>query len=251
LFRVGLVTEGHKTIAKRLAIHVPHDTSFGHAKAGKQAAKDIIVDLAPEVTNEDTEVTRRVLLVLLALICPIYSDFGIEDLTAVEDLKSGFCGTHVHVLDKAIIKATVLVDAAVRDDDLDVLNWTSDGKYLREHVLGHLWAQIFHVEVGTLLLALICPIYSDFGVENLTAVEDLKSGFCGTHVHVLDKAIIKATVLVDAAVRDDLDVLNRTSDGKYLREHVLGHPWVQIFHVEVGTLLAVDTRISLRLDWKD
>ena len=164
MLRVGLVTEGHETIAKRLAIHVPHDTSFGHAKAGKQAAKDIIVDLAPEVTNEDTEVTRRVLLVLLALICSIYSDFGIEDLTAVEDLKSGFCGTHVHVL---------------------------------------------------------------------------------------DKAIIKATVLVDAAVRDDLDVLNRTSDGKYLREHVFGHPWAQILHVEVGALLAVDTRISLRLDWKD
>ena len=145
-----------------------------------------------------------------------------------------------------MIKAIVMVDVVVRDD-LDVLNRTSDGKYLREHVLGHLWAQICYVEVGALLLALICPIDSDFGVEDLTAVEDLKSGFCGTHVHVLDKAMIKATgVLVDAAVRKDLDVLNRTSDGKYLREHVLGHPWAQIFHVDVGTLLAVDTRISLR-----
>ena len=154
LLRVGLVTEGHETIAKRLArVHVPHDTSIGQrAKSGEDLGKDSIVDLGREVTNEDIEMIRRVLLVLLASICPVYSNFGVEDLTAVEDLKSGFCGTHVHVLDEAMIKATgVLVDAAVRDDDLDVLNWTSDGKHLREHVLGHPWAQIFHVEVGTLL----------------------------------------------------------------------------------------------------
>ena len=148
MLRVGLVTEGHETIATRLArVHVPHDTSIGQrAKSGEDLGKDSIVDLGREVTNEDMEVIRRVLLVLLALICPIYSDFGVEDLTAVEDLKSGFCGTHVHVLDKAIIKATYVAVP----DDLDVPNRTNDSKYLREHVLGHPWAQTFHVE-GPLL----------------------------------------------------------------------------------------------------
>jgi hypothetical protein len=148
LLRVGLVTEGQETIATRLArVHVPHDTSIGQsAKSGKGLGKDIIVDLGRQVTNEDMVVIRCVLLVLLALICPIYSDFCVEDLTTVEGLKSSFCGTHVHVLDEAIIKATVLVVAVW--DDLDVLNRTSDSKYLREHVLGHPWAQISHVEVG-------------------------------------------------------------------------------------------------------
>src|SRR6266852_3010962 len=96
------------------------------------------------------EMVRRVLLVLLALICPIHADLRVKYLTAVESLKSSFCGTHVHVLDEAIVKATVLVVAVW--DDLDVLYRTSDSKNFREHVFGHSWAEISHVEVSSLLV---------------------------------------------------------------------------------------------------
>jgi hypothetical protein len=152
LLRIGLVTESQETIATRFArVHVPHDASIGQSAEGREGlGKDIVIDLGRKVTNKDMEMVRRVLLVLLALICPIYADLRVKYLTAVESLKSSFCGTHVHVLDEAIIKATVLVVAVW--DYLDVLYRTSDSKNFREHVFGHSWAEISHVKVGSLLV---------------------------------------------------------------------------------------------------
>ena len=151
LLSIGLVAKCQETVATRLArVHVPHDTGIGQgAKSGKCLGEDIIVDLGGEVANENMEVVGRVLLVLLALIRPIHTDLRVEDLTTIESLKGGLRGTHIHVLDEAIVKAAVLVIAVW--DDLDVLNRTSHSKYLRKHVLGHPRAQISHVEVGPLL----------------------------------------------------------------------------------------------------
>ncbi len=151
LLRIGLVTEGQETIATRLArVHVPHDASIGQGAKGREGlGKDIVVDLGRKVANKDMEVVGRIFLVLLALICPIHADFCVKDLTAVESLKSSFCSAHVHILDEAIIKATVLVVAVW--NDLDMLYRTSDSKNFCEHVLRHPWAQISHVEVGSFL----------------------------------------------------------------------------------------------------
>ena len=145
LLGVGLVTESKETIATRLPrVHVPHDTSIGQStKSGKRLSKDIIVYLRGEVADENMVVVGSVLLVLLTLVRPIDADLGVKDLAAVEGLKSGLRGAHVHVLDEAIVQATVLVVTVW--DDLDMLDWTGYGKYLREHVLGHPWAQVAHV----------------------------------------------------------------------------------------------------------
>ena len=151
LLSIGLVAKCQETVATRLArVHVPHNTSIGQgAKSGKCLGEDVIVDLGGEVANENMEVVGRVLLVLLALVRPIHTDLRIEDLTTIEGLEGSLRGTHIHVLDEAIVKATMLVIAVW--DDLDVLNRTSHSKYLRKHVLGHPRAQISHVEVGSLL----------------------------------------------------------------------------------------------------
>jgi hypothetical protein len=151
LLGVSLVAKRQETITTRLSrVHVPHDTSIGQsAKSGKCLSEDIIVDLRREVANEHMEVVGGVLLVLLALVCPIHADLGIKDLTTVESLKSSLRGTHVHVLDEAIVKAAMLVVAVW--DDLDVLNRTSHSKNLCEHILGYPRAQVPHVEVGPLL----------------------------------------------------------------------------------------------------
>lgn len=92
------------------------------------------------------------------------------------------------------------------------------------------------------LLALVSPVDLDLGVEDLSAVEGLESGLSSSHVHaveqnkngsssivntagqerhvLLNETVVETPVLV-VSVRDDLDVLDRSSDGKDLGEHVL------------------------------
>ena len=92
------------------------------------------------------------------------------------------------------------------------------------------------------LLTLVSPVDTNFCVENFATIEGLQSGLGSTHVEVLDETIVEAAMLV-VTVWDDFDMLDRTSDGKDLGEHVLGYPRAQVADVEMGPPL-LDGRSS-------
>jgi hypothetical protein len=87
-----------------------------------------------------------------------------------------------------------------------------------------------------ILLALIGPVDTDLSIEDLTAIERLERGFGCTHVDVLDEAIVEATVLI-IAVRNNFNVLDRTSNSEDFGEHVLGNTRAQVSDIEMGTPL--------------
>lgn len=148
LLGIGLVPKGKETVTARLArVHVPHDAGVGHGtEGGEGLGEDVVVDLGGKVADEDVEVVGSVFLVLLALVSPVHADLGVEDFAAIEGLESGLGGTHVHVLDEAVVEAAMLVVAV--GDDLDVLDGPGDGEDLGEHVLGHSGAEVANVEVS-------------------------------------------------------------------------------------------------------
>ena len=148
LFGVGLVSEGKEPVATRLArVHVPHDTSVRHgAESTESLGQDIVVDLWGKIANKDVVVTRRVLLILLTLVSPVDADLGVENFAAVEGLESSLCRAHVHVLDETVVETAMLV-VTVRDD-FNVLDGTSDGEDLGEHVLCHSRTQVPNIKMG-------------------------------------------------------------------------------------------------------
>ena len=145
---VRFIAEGKETIATRLAgVHVPHDTSIRkRAESSKSFREDCVVDFRTEVTNENMEVSGSILSSGRRLISPIYTDLCVENFSAVERLKGSLRRAHIHVLDKAIVKAAVLVVPV--GDDLDVLDWPGDGEDLGEHVLCHSGTEVADVEMG-------------------------------------------------------------------------------------------------------
>jgi hypothetical protein len=91
-------------------------------------------------------VSRSVLLVLLTLISPVDSDLRVKDLTAVECLKGGLGGTHVHVFDETVVETTVLI-VAVRDN-FYMLNGASDRENFGEHVFRDAGAEIANIKMS-------------------------------------------------------------------------------------------------------
>ena len=152
LLGIGLVAEGEETVTTRFSgVHIPHDTGIREgAKCAERLAKNFIVNLGAEITNEDMIVCGGVFLVLAALVRPVDADLGIKDLAAIEGLEGSLGSTHVHVLNETVVEATVLVVTV--GDDLYMLNWASDSEDLREHVLGDPRGQVSDVEMGTSLV---------------------------------------------------------------------------------------------------
>ncbi len=138
-----------KTISTRLPrVHIPHDSSIRHgAKSTERLGKDFIVHFGAQVTDEDMVVTGGILLILLTLVGPIDTDLRVEDLATIQSLQGGLRGTHVHVLDEAVIEPSMLVVPV--GDYFNMLNRAGDSEDLCEHVLCHTRAQISDVEMST------------------------------------------------------------------------------------------------------
>ena len=152
LFSVCLVPEREEAVTTRFSgIHIPHHTSIGQgAKGAESLAENLVIDFGGEIADEDVVMTGGVFLVLLTLVSPVDTNFRVENFAAVEGLQSGLCSTHVEVLDETIVEAAMLV-VTVRDD-FNMLDWASDGKDLREHVLGDPRAQVADIEMGAPLV---------------------------------------------------------------------------------------------------
>ena len=151
LFGVGLVAEGEETVTTRFSgVHVPHDTGIREgAECTECLGEDLVVNLGAEITDEDMEMCGGVLLVLTALVCPVDTDLRIENLAAIEGLKSSLCSTHVHVLNETIVETAVLVVPV--GDNLYMLNRTGDSEDLCEHVFGNPRREVSDVEMGASL----------------------------------------------------------------------------------------------------
>lgn len=98
------------------------------------------------------------------------------------------------------------------------------------------------------LLTLVRPVDTNLCVENFAAIKGLQSGLGGTHVKVLDEAIVETAMLV-VTVWDNFDMLDWASDGKDLSEHVLSDPRAQVADVEMSPPL-VDGRSSVK-GWEE
>ena len=152
LLGISLVTEGEEAVTTRFSgVHIPHDTGIGEGTEGAEClTKNFIVNLRTEITNEDMVVRGGVLLVLTALVCPVDADLGIKDFASVKGLEGSLGSTHVHVLNETVVETTVLVVTV--GDDLYMLNRTSDGEDLCEHVFGDPRGQVSDVEMGASLV---------------------------------------------------------------------------------------------------
>ena len=137
LLSVCLVPECEEAIATRFTrVHVPHHPSVRKGSEGTEGlTEDLIVDFGAKVADKDVVVVARVLLILLALVCPVDANFCVEYLATVESLEGCLCGAHVHILDEAVVQAAMLVVAVW--NNFDVLDRASDSEYLCKHVLGH------------------------------------------------------------------------------------------------------------------
>ncbi len=142
LLSIGALAEGHEAVAAGAAsLHVPHDTGLGHgAEGGEGVQQGVVIHLVREIADEDVEMVRRVLLVVVVgLVGPVDTDFlrsayrlapdqstahGIAplilfeysretagrtyrlvDATAVEGLHGALSGTGIVVLDEAVVVA--------------------------------------------------------------------------------------------------------------------------------------------------
>lgn len=148
LLRVRFVAEGEETVTTRLArVHVPHNASIGHGtKSAEGLGEDIVIDFGAEISNENMVVTGGILLILLALICPINSNFSIKYFATIEGLKGGFRSTHVDIFHKAIVETSVLVVPVW--NDFDMLNGSSDSENLGQHVLCDTGTQVPDIQMS-------------------------------------------------------------------------------------------------------
>jgi hypothetical protein len=108
LFGIATVAEGDEAITTRAtSLHVPHNAGLGNGAKGREGLeKDLIVDLVGEVTDEDVEVVRGVLLGdSVGLVSPVDADFLLVDAAAVESLHCAFGGTGVVVFNEAVVVA--------------------------------------------------------------------------------------------------------------------------------------------------
>lgn len=148
LLCIGLVSESEEAVTARLArVHIPHDSSIREsAESTEGFTKNLIIDLGAEIADEDMVVVGSVFLVLRTLIRPVNTNLGVEDLAAVEGLKSSLCGAHIHIFDETVVKATVLIIAI--GDDFDMLNWSSHREDFREHILSNSRTQVANIKVS-------------------------------------------------------------------------------------------------------
>jgi hypothetical protein len=80
---IGAIAEGNETVSTRPAgLHIPHDTGFRHGtKGGEGLQQNLVVDLVGQVTDEDVEVVRGVLLGgVVGLVGPVDADFLAESV---------------------------------------------------------------------------------------------------------------------------------------------------------------------------
>jgi hypothetical protein len=86
---IGAIAESDEAVAARPAsLHVPHDARFrDRAKRGKGLEQHLVVDLIGQITDEDMEVVRSVLLGgVVRLVSPVYPDFLSESASAQSKL---------------------------------------------------------------------------------------------------------------------------------------------------------------------
>jgi hypothetical protein len=88
----------------------------------------------------------------------------------------------------------------------------------------------------TALMVLVGPIDTDFGIEYLAATERSESGLGRTHINVLDKTVVKTSVLI-VTIQNDFNMLDRTGDRKNLCQHILGDTRAQVSNTDMCTSL--------------
>ena len=78
LLSIGTVAESNEAVtARATGLHVPHDAGLGNRSKGREGLKQhLVVDFIGQISDEDVEVTRGVLLVLVVgLVGPVHADF--------------------------------------------------------------------------------------------------------------------------------------------------------------------------------
>jgi hypothetical protein len=151
LLSVGLVTEGEEAIATGLArIHIPHNSGIRQCPEGtKGFSENLVVNLGAQITDEDVVMARSVLLVLLTLVSPVDSNFGVENFAPVESLQRSLGRTHIHVFHETIVETSVLIITV--GNYFDMLYGASNSKNLCQHVLRNTGTQVPDVEMSATL----------------------------------------------------------------------------------------------------
>ena len=78
LVSVLALTEGHEAVTTRASgLHIPHDTRFrDRAKGRKGLEQDLVVDFIAQISHEDVEMVRGILLVgAVGLVSPVDANF--------------------------------------------------------------------------------------------------------------------------------------------------------------------------------
>lgn len=125
LVGVRALAESNKAIATGPAsLHIPHNTSLGYRAKGRESLeKHLIVDFIAQISDENVEVVRRILLVCaVRLVGPVHTNFlqrsseavryyayvrglayRLVDATSVERLHGPLGGARVVEFDEAVV----------------------------------------------------------------------------------------------------------------------------------------------------